>query len=66
MADDKFVGRTLARREDVEQRYVGPAGAVFVPHAQLDDETLASKVASGEWTLHEPAKKTASKRSPKK
>lgn len=69
MADDKLAGRTVARRESVGQRYVGQAGAVFVPHPLLDETTIESKVAAGEWTPFEepkPAKKTAPKPSPKK
>lgn len=68
MADDKFAGRTLARRPVDGQRYVGAAGAVFVPHPLIDETTIASMVASGEWTPLEEQKpkKAAVKRSPKK
>jgi hypothetical protein len=65
MADDKNVGRTRARRPADDRRFVGPAGAVFVPHPYLDEDTIASKIASGEWTPVEepkPAKKAASKK----
>lgn len=30
-----------------KRRYVGPAGAVFVPN--VDDETIRGKVSAGEW-----------------
>lgn len=63
-------GRTEARRPSSDgRRFVGPAGAVFVPHPLLDETTIETKVASGEWVPFEepkPAKKTASKSSPKK
>lgn len=68
MADDKLAGRTTARRAVDGQRYVGAAGAVFIPHPLIDEVTIASMVASGEWTLLEepkPAKKAVAKRSPK-
>ncbi|HEY9353791.1 MAG TPA: hypothetical protein VIP28_11095 [Nocardioides sp.] len=66
--DDKHAGRTQARRPSDKRRFVGLAGAVFVPHPLVDEETIATKVESGEWTPVEdkvPAKKTASKPSEK-
>jgi hypothetical protein len=68
MADDKHAGRAQERRPSDDRRFVGPAGAVFVPHPLVDEDTIAVKVASGEWTLLEEQapKKSAAKRSPKK
>lgn len=46
-----------------KRRFVGPAGAVFVPHETVDEVTIKTLVDAGEWTLVEskPAKKTAPK-----
>ena len=69
MSADKHAGRTQARRESDGRRFVGPSGAVFVPHQLIDEDTIQSKVDSGEWTPvveKSSAKKAASKPSPKK
>lgn len=47
-----------------KRRFRGPVGAVFVPHPTVDETTIASKVASGEWTPVEESK--PAKRAPAK
>lgn len=64
------VGRTQERRPADQRRFIGPAGAVFVPHPLVDETTIASKVESGEWSellpeSSKPAKKAAAKPSSK-
>lgn len=50
-------GRTEARRPASDtRRFVGPAGAVFVPHPLLDEVTIETNVQSGEWTPIEESK----------
>lgn len=55
-------GRTEARRPADKRRFRGSAGAVFVPHPLIDEVTIQSYLAAGEWSLVEekPAKKAAS------
>lgn len=52
-----------------KRRFVGPSGGVFVPHPTVDEVSIATAVASGEWTpvveklaTPQPVKKTARKR----
>lgn len=63
---DKHAGRTQERRPADNRRFVGPAGAVFVPHPLVDEVTIASKVASGEWTPVEESAPTKTSRATKK
>ena len=47
-------GRIEARRPADSRRFIGPAGAVFVPHPLIDEDTIAANVASGDWTEVQP------------
>lgn len=51
---DKHAGRTQSRRPVDDRRFVGPSGAVFVPHSLIDEVTIARNVEAGEWTPVEP------------
>ena len=49
-----------------KRRLRGASGAIFVPHHTIDDVTIASQIASGEWSEIEESKPAAKKAPAKK
>lgn len=44
-----------------KRRLRGPGGAIFVPHPTVDESTIKSKRATGEWSEVEEPKPTPKK-----